>query len=327
MLAKPPYVCNACKSRLQCTLRKQLYSAGYADRRYRETLSESRKGIAVDKAELARLDSIIAPLVKQGQSIHNICVNNADIIMCDEKTIYNYISYGLLSVRNLDLPRRVRFRPRTVPKPCKVDKKCRIGRTYEDFKLFLQEHPDTQIVQMDSVEGTKGGSVLLTIHFVESQFMLAILREANTARSVAEAFDSLYEQLGPEIFQEIFPVIITDNGSEFSDPVSVEFGRDGKRRTYVFYCDSSAPYQKGAIENNHTLLRRIIPKGTSLNNFQQTDIDLVMDQINSYGRKKLNNRSPHQSFSFFYGSDVVGKLNSHYISPNNIILCPRLLKK
>ena len=53
-----------------------------------------------------------AHIVKQGQSIHQICVNNADEIMVDERTIYNYIDNGILSVRNLDLPRKVRYKKR-----------------------------------------------------------------------------------------------------------------------------------------------------------------------------------------------------------------------
>jgi len=107
----------------------------------------------------------------------------------------------------------------------KVDKSCRVGRTYEDFLNFLKEHPDTSVVEMDTVEGTKGGKVLLTIHFIDSQFMLTFIRDANTSQSVIDIFEQLYSKLGSEVFQKLFPVILTDNGSEFSNPSAIEFDK------------------------------------------------------------------------------------------------------
>lgn len=90
---------------------------------------------------------------------------------------------------------------------------------------------------------------------------------------------------------------------------------------------SSSQYQKGACEVNHELIRRIIPKGTSLDNYTQDDIFLMMDHINSYKRKKLNNRSPYDAFSFYYGEDVLKRLACKPVAAENIILKPRLLKK
>ena len=94
--------------------------------------------------------------------------------MLDEKTIYNYIDAGLLSVDNVDLPRKVRYRTRSHKKPVRVDKQCHVGRTYEDFEAYLAANPDIPVVEMDSVEGRKGGKVLLTIYFRNSSLMLAL---------------------------------------------------------------------------------------------------------------------------------------------------------
>lgn len=106
-LTSAPYVCNGCKDRHGCRLERRLYDAKAAHKAYEETLSESRRGFALPYDELKRLDDTISPLIRQGQSIHHICQNNADLIMCDEKSIYNYIDAGLLSVGNIDLPRKV----------------------------------------------------------------------------------------------------------------------------------------------------------------------------------------------------------------------------
>ena len=325
--SKPPYVCNGCDSRQRCKLERHLYNAKAAQQEYELTRSESRQGIAISPAELKRIDAIISPLVRQGQSIHMICVNNSDDIMLDEKTIYNYIDAGLLSVDNIDLPRKVRYRVRSHKKPVRVDKQCHVGRTYEDFETFISCNPDISVVEMDSVEGRKGGKVLLTIYFTQSSLMLAFLRDSNTAKSVKDIFNDLYEKLGHEIFTQLFPVILTDRGSEFTDPLSVEFSSENERRTHVFYCDPQRSDQKGGCEVTHEMIRRILPKGISFDNLCQEDIDLMMSHINSYNRKKLNNQSAHQLFSFLHGANVLDTLNIKLIQPNKINITPLLLKK
>ena len=324
---KPPYVCNGCATRQSCKLEKHLYSAKAAQKAYETTRSESRQGIDITPEELKRIDAIISPLIKLGQSIHTICVNNADNIMLDEKTIYNYIDAGLLSVGNIDLPRKVRYRTRSHKKPVRVDKKCHVGRTYEDFETYLAANPDIPVVEMDSVEGRKGGKVLLTIYFRNSSLMLAFIRDNNTAKSVTEVFDWLYEILGHETFTSLFQVILTDRGSEFTNPLAIEFNKEGTRRTRIFYCDPQRSDQKGGCEVTHEMIRRVLPKKTSFDNLNQEDITLMMSHINSYNRKKLNNQSAHQLFSFLNGGDILDKIGIKSIPANEINLTPLLLKK
>ena len=327
-LGKPPYVCNGCKSIRSCTLRKQVYDAKEAQKAYETNRSDSRTGIDLTPEELQRLDDIITPLIRQGQSIHQICVNNADDIMCDERSIYNYVDAGVLSVGNIDLPRKVRYRKRRKKKTVHIDKLCHVGRTYEDFRKFMEVNPDLSVVEMDSVEGTRDSlKVLLTLFFRNCSLMLAFLRDANTARSVTDIFNALDEKLGRELFMKMFPVILTDRGSEFTDPAAIEFDKNGNRRTYVFYCDPQRSSQKGSIEVTHEFIRRILPKGTSFKTLTQGQVDLMMSHINSYSRKKLNDRSAYQMFSFFYGKDTLDRLNIRSIDANEITLKPELLAR
>ncbi len=151
---------------------------------------------------------------------------------------------------------------------------------------------------MDSVVGKKGGKVLLTLHFVDTSLMLAFLRDANTAKTVTDVFTELRKKLGDSLYKTLFPIILTDNGSEFSNPKGIEYDEKGLSVSRVFYCDAGSPYQKGAIEVNHELIRRILPKGSSFDGLTQEDIDRMMDYINSYKRKKRNNRSPYEAFRF-----------------------------
>lgn len=271
-LKKPPYICDNCIRRMRCKLERHLYIAKNAQDEYEAMRSESRQGISVSAEELNRIDQIVSPLIKQRQSIHMICVNHADEIVLDEKTIYNYIDAGLLSVRNIDLPRKVRYRKRPKKKTVKVDKACFRGRSYEDFQNHLAADPDVPVVEMDSVIGSQGGKVLLTIYFRTSSLMLAFLRDANTARSVSEIFEHLYEVLG------------------------------------------------------HEMIRRILPQGTSFDALKQKDIDLMMSHINSYTRKKLNNQSAYELFSFLHGQEILEKLKIKEIPADKINMTPLLLK-
>lgn len=327
-LSKPPYVCNGCEDKKSCTLEKRIYSATYAQKEYAVVLSESRQGIQLTEEEALRLDSIISPLLMKGQSLHNICTNHADEIMLDERSLYNYVDNGIFTIRNIDMPRIVRMGKRRKKKDnFKVDKKCRIGRTYQDFLKFMGEHLGLPIVEMDSLEGKKGGKVLLTLHFTIPQFMLAFIRDANTSQSVIDIFNRLYLELSYDIFIELFQVLLGDNGSEFSNPSAIEMDLQGKQRANVFYCDPQSPFQKGAAENNHTLIRRIIPKGTSLDSYTQNDISLMMSHINSYSRPNLGDKTPYEVFASLYGEDILRKMGAELIHADKVTLRPSLLKK
>ncbi len=327
LLSKAPYVCNGCPNRRTCTLEKHLYDPRMAQTEYQNDLSESRSGVNLTEEELAQLNKVVSPLLKNGQSIHHIVVNNADSISCCDKTLYSYTNMGLFDAINLDMPRRVRFRPRKNKSvPLKVDKACRIGRTYDDFKNFITEHPELPVVELDSVEGIKGGPVLLTVYFRRTNLQLAFLREANDSKSVTDIFKQLYQLLGYERYTRLFPLLLADNGSEFSNPTALEVNEENERIADVFYCDPSAPGQKGGCEVNHEFIRRIIPKGVDLAKYDQSQIRLMMDHINSYSRLELGDKSPYEMFEFYYGKEILDILGVNKIAANDIVLKPSLLK-
>lgn len=320
-LATSPYVCNGCPDKhYRCTLEKHLYIPKNAQAQYDKTLCESRAGISLSKDEVKQLDELFSPLIGKKQSIHHICVNHRDSVMVSESTIYRLVDYNLFTARNIDLPRKVRYAPRKKKKDFKVDKTCRIGRTYDDYINFRTTHKDLPVTQIDSVEGKKGGKVLLTIHFVKAECMLAFLRDANDSQSVINRFDRLYLELGPDLFCSIMPILLGDNGSEFSNPRALEFDGQGNRRTHVFYCDPYAPEQKGSCERNHEFIRMFIPKGSSLDHYTQGDIDRMIDHINSYSRPSLGNKCPYEMMTFLYGEKILSRLGCHRIAPDDVTL-------
>ena len=319
-LSKPPYVCDGCGLIGHCTLEKKKYIAKDADARYRKILSESRTGVTYSEEDLRYLDSVITPLVKQNQSPHHICLTLGDEIDVSESTIYRMIDSQLISAKNIDLPRKVRFRRRKKMVVKKVDKACRIGRTYEDYRKFMEEHPETPVVQIDTVEGVKGGKCLLTVHFVKTGLMLAFLRDRNTSASVTDIFNMLWEGLGHDVFRAHFPLVLTDNGTEFSNPTALEFAPDGRQRTSVFYCDPQASGQKGSAERNHEFIRMFIPKGKDIGIYSQAHITLMMNHINSYSREGLGNKCPFDVFEFFYGTALTDLTGGFRIPPDKVTL-------
>jgi IS30 family transposase len=327
-LDSPPYCCNGCDKLRKCTLEKAFYKAGAAHKSAGELLRLTRSGINITEQERKRLDEIVSPLIKRGQSPYHICENNKDALMISDKTLYKYISANLFSATATDLLRKVKMKPRKAKPQIKIEKGCYVGRTYRDFLAYMERYPDTEVVQMDSVIGAKGISekVLLTIHFPMSQLLLAYIRGANTARSVTEVFERLKSTLNFNDFEEIFPLILTDRGSEFSAPSVIERDSD-ICWTNIFYCDPNCAYQKASIENNHRFIRMILPKGASFSPFTQDDINLMMCHINSYKRKSLGGQSPIEVFAQAHGNTIIKKLGLKPIQANEVILNPCLLKR
>lgn len=110
---------------------------------------------------------------------------------------------------------------------------------------------ENSVVEMDCVEGRKGGKVLLTMTFRSCNLMLMFLLENQDQECILEVFVQLETVLGKEKFQKLFPVILTDDGSEFSAREEMEEFCDGTKSTTVFYCDPYYFWQKGACKNNH----------------------------------------------------------------------------
>ena len=324
-LDKPPYVCNACNSRRTCAYRKKMYFADKADALSRKLRSESRNGMNLTEDEVQELDEIISPRIKMGQSIHHIFATSPDLLYICEKTAYTLLHSGMISARPIDAPRIVRMSPRKSKQQVKIDKNCRIGRTYEDFIAYLAEHPDTEILEGDTVEGKKGGKCILTLTWKSMDFQIGFLRDHNNSSSVTAIVDSLYETFGDVLFHKVFPdVWVLDNGSEFSDPVKIE-----KYGVRVFYCDPSSPYEKGTCENTHSLIRRVLPKGSSFDFLDQEFLNLLFSHINGLARKKLNDHSAYDVFSSIYSADlnIEELLHISFITPEKVELKPSLLKK
>ena len=326
-LDKAPFVCNHCSRRSGCTKQHAYYNARKADARSHAVLSLSRQSIHLDEQEIRDLNELVTPLIRNGQSPSHIFMNHQEELGISKTTLYDYINRGILDVRNIDLPLKVRYKKRKVKRKESFQYKYREGRTYEDFKRYMEMHPDDGVVEMDTVIGKREkGKCLLTMIFVKYEFMLIFLLERCSQECVQEVFEYLQQALGLEVYRRLFPVILTDNGKEFMNPGFMETTVFGAPCSNVFYCDAMASWQKPHVENNHHLIRRILPKGTSFETLDQAQVTLMMNHINNYARENLDGKSPYECFRPYIGSKTVKLLGLRKIASEQVCLKPSLLK-
>lgn len=328
LLKKPPYVCNKCPKLRTCTHDFYFYRAKYADDSYQKIKSSSRTGINQSPESLEQLDRLISPLIKQGQPLSHIYLTHQDEINCSQRTLYNYIDQHYFSVINLDLPRKVSYKPRKQNKKETEIPGYRMNRTYECFEKHLQEHPDASIVEMDVVEGSGGkeDQVLLTLFFRNCSLMLLFLMEADRQECVKEVFDYLYEQLGAELYGRLFPIILTDNGSSFKNPDIFERQHDSDKHTLIFYCNPMSSWQKGRIEKNHEFIRYVLPKGRSFADLTPDKVTLLTNHINSIARASLNGHTPFELAQLLLDPKLLEICHLTQVPTEQVTLKPSLLK-
>lgn len=329
-LNKPPYVCNACNHKNSCLLKTSYYMAKFAEEAYRDLLLSSREGINQAPVDIAMLDGLISPLLRKGQSMAHIYAHHAKEIPCCRKTLYNYIDKSVFSARNIDMRRRVHCKVRKKPTRISLTvREFRTNRTYDDFLKLIKDDPNIPVVEMDTVEGGKSKSqkVFLTMFFRNCSLMVMFLLKEKTGDCVAEIFDYLTARLGEEVFSELFPIILTDNGAEFQRPEQLETALSGKNRTHIYYCNPHSSWQKGMIEKNHEYIRLVIPKGKSLEPYTTEDTTLLMNHINSEARDSLNGCTPFKLSQMLLNNLLHHVLELVEISPDQVHLKPDLLKK
>lgn len=331
ILKVAPYVCNGCSKKSHCRFSKYYYRAKDANREYESFRSEARIGVRISQEEIYEINTIITPLIKEKkQSINHVFSNHPDLLYFSKPTFYSYVNHNLFSFRNIDLTRKVKYKPRKndEKRRTRTESIIRIGRTYNDFNTYISMHPNASIVEMDTVEGVKGGKVFLTLLFRQYNFMLIFLMNNKTMESVERVFIHIRKLIGNDEFKRLFEVILTDNGSEFFNPISIETDyQTGEVLSHVFYCDSSASYQKGSIEKNHEYIRYVIPKSNSFNHLTQEDCNLLASHINSTSRIILNNKTPYEAVQTLFNEEIINKLGIKLIHPDEVNLSSSLLKR
>ena len=325
LLDKAPFVCNGCPKRRQnCGYKKIFYLAKQAQKQYEQTLVESREGTPLNSKTFWEMDKVISDGVKKGQHIYHILkTHNLDV---SSSTVYRHIRKGYLSIAPIDLARAVKFKERRKSKLPSIPKEAKKGRSYEDFQNYLVLNQLDSWLEMDTVLGRMGGKVLLTFNLSFCNFIFARLLDNKTALEVTKHLYDIKNTLhqADKDFFQLFPVILTDNGGEFARVDDIEMDVRGESK--LFFCDPNRSDQKGRIEKNHTLIRDILPKGTSFDNLTQEDINLVCSHVNSVKRAALNGKSSYELFAFTYGEEIPKLLGISKIPAEDVCQSSKLLQ-
>jgi len=325
-LLKSPYVCNPCQKRRTCRLPKRMYVAKTAQAEYEEMLVESRSGIPLGKEEFYEVDKVVSNGIKRGQHLYHILQSNQ--LSVSKSTVYRHLKQGYLSVSAIEFPRVVKFKPRRTRPTEYVPKALKVGRTYDDFLAYIDEHEISSWVEMDTLIGRNGGKAILTFDFTFCNFMFGILLNNKSSCEVADKITTLKAKLGADNleFGNILPIILTDNGGEFANVFAIENNAESTKEASVFFCDPYKSSQKPRVEKNHTLFRDIVPKGESFDGFTQQTVNLIFSHINSVKRKIYNGKTPFELFSFTYGEKVANILGVENIPATDVLQSPKLLK-
>ena len=308
---------------MQCTIAiRYRYNARIADREYKERLRDSRTGINLTKHDLREKDKLVSPLILQGQSPYQIVTNHPELEM-SVRTLYSYIDMGLFCSRNIDLKRKVKFKPRKCHKTQIKERSIFIGRSYDDFRMLGR----TAFAEMDTVHSSReSNKVLLTFFLTREKLFLAFLLNRCTPGAVRIIFDRMEKRLGTHTFLTLFEYILTDRGVEFGKPDTLETGIEGIQRTSIYYCDPMRSGQKGGIEQAHTMLRMVLPKGTSFEFLTQWDVNLIVNHINSTPRESLDGKTPYQMALESFGENAMKALQLRPIAPDEVTLTPKLIR-
>ena len=156
--------------------------------------------------------------------------------------------------------------------------------------------------------------------------MALFLLNRCTKGAVRLIFDRLEKRMGTYEFLSVFEYILTDRGSEFGDPVALETGLDEIQRTSIYYCDPMRSGQKGGLEQAHTMLRMVLPKGTSFEFLTQWDVNLIVNHINSTPRESLNGSTPYDAALETLGKETLNAFQLKRIDPDLVNLTPKLIR-
>lgn len=205
------------------------------------------------------------------------------------KTLYNYVNLGLLPIKNIDLPEKLRRNT----KRKKINENKRIlGKSIEERPEIVALRTEFGHWELDSVIGHKkeGEPVVLTLTERKTRMCIWLKARDHSAEAVNESLQELFARFG-DLWHQVFKTITTDNGSEFALLSELE---DGELKVYFTHPYTSC--EKGTNECHNRMLRRFIPKGKCVADFSADDICFFADCINGLPRKILGYVTPETLF-------------------------------
>ena len=295
-------------------------------------LVSSRRGIDADEpAAAARLEAI-RDCLRRGLSPEQMAARNGGPVDLSPSTIYRWVSAGYDGMTNMELRRKVGYRPRKRAAG-RAATRHSARRSHAAF-LALGEDACAAAWEMDTVEGAREDSAcLLTLLHRPSRLQLALPLEEKTAGCVADALEGVRAILGADGTRRVFRAVLTDNGAEFSDEAAIAaLLGEGPGETRLFYCDPRRSDQKGACERNHVEIRKLLPKGAGIrfDRLAPADLALAMSHVNSEPRGALGFATPARAFRAMLGEDAAALLDAYGVEDvplGDLDLTPGLIER
>lgn len=331
---KYPFTCYNCSKKVNCDKKKYYYNYKEAQKDYIYKLKYSRIGIDMSIDEVEYWNEYFNDKIKsKNQPILHIFKNIENEFPKSIQSFYKYVHKGYFSSINDEmLARSFSYKPRAKEEKIKTISKDNIikkGRRMTDLDKYIENNPNVNIVEMDTVIGKfEDKNCIMTLYFRKSKLMIMFLIKKYKPSEVTKIFDSIKNNIGEENFKKIFEIIITDNGWEFSKPEDIEFNHKiGEKLIHIFYTDPYSSWQKGGIERNHEFIRYIIQKGITFDNLTQKNITNMMNQINNVSRKSLDYHTPYQLFTKSYGKEISNNLHLKYVPKDEVNLSYKIINK
>ena len=330
-LAAWPRCCNGCGRyrAIGCKRRPHIfYEARAAQLCADSVLVSSRRGIPAAAEALAH----IRDGLRRGLSPEQLSARNGGPVDLSPSTIYRWVSAGYDGMTNMELRRKVGYRPRKRAAG-RAATRHSARRSHAAF-LALGEDACAAAWEMDTVEGAREDSAcLLTLLHRPSRLQLALPLAEKTAGRVAAALGDIREVLGADGMGRVFRAVLTDNGTEFSDERAIaDLVGEGPGETRLFYCDPRRSDQKGACERNHVEIRKLLPKGSGLrfDRLAPADLALAMSHVNSEPRGALGFSTPARAFRAMLGEDAAALLDAYGVEDvalGDLDLTPGLIER
>lgn len=321
-LKASPHVCNSCLNK-KCRKAKYYYKAKEANSQYQCNWSKSRAKLHYTEIETEILNNDFYCLVINTKSIyHSLCVINSMGYNFKIKTIYRQIKDDRLRLKSSDLPRsKRRIKHEEIDKNYKRNIN---GHTYENYLSVIKDKSNIIEWQMDCVQGIqrKNEKVFLTLQIVKIKFLFVFILNHQTNDEVIKKLQVFNEILKSDKINKLIELLLTDNGHEF---INLDKLIEVIGHNHIYYCHPYSSYEKGSIENNHELIRRIIPQGVSLNLYTEEDIKLICSHINSLFREELDGKCPFDLIDDYLTEETLEKLGYRQINPKDVKLIPELL--
>ena len=283
---------------------KKEYVAQKAQEAYE--MNATSKGPKIKIAKDHELAEFIEELVKEKKWSPEVIANkikedDSFEIELHWKTIYNYIDKGILMIDREDLTYgRYKKSNSTKKREKESTRQHKEGRMFSDRPKEAEERVELGHWEMDLLEGKKGKDEPFLLVLTERVSRKEIIERLPDKKqeSVIKGLNRVERRMGVKEFRRQFKTITTDNGKEFYDYEGIETSFTGSNipRVEQYYADAYCSWQRGSNENLNKMIRRFIPKGTSIKKYSRKAIKKIQRWMNNYPRKMFDFKSAGEIF-------------------------------